>query len=165
MKKIKVKFTGFWEEFNPDDNFLTDILKKHFSVQLSDTPDYVISSVLGTPYEYCNYRHAVRILFSGENYSADFNLFDYAIGFDRCSYGDRYLRYPLYLLYQKDLQRAEEKHKNDFVKILECKTRFCNLVYGHDTDDFQRKRIFEKLSEYKKVDSGGTYLNNMGGEL
>lgn len=42
------------------------------------------------------------------------------------------------------------------------KTKFCNLIYSHERDDDERKRIADLLSIYKKVDSLGTYYNNCG---
>jgi hypothetical protein len=41
--------------------------------------------------------------------------------------------------------------------------KFCNFVYtNNNLADPARKHFFEKLSKYKKVDSGGAYLNNIG---
>lgn len=162
MKTIKINFVGFWSDFDKENNFISQILSKRYNVEVSEKPDYVIASVLGVPYEYCKYPNAVRILFSGENYSPDFNAFDYAISFDRCSYGDRYLRYPLYLLYSGDLELAQKKHLEIDMNLLKNKNHFCNFIYGHDTDEMQRKKFFEILSQYKAVDSYGTYLNNTG---
>ena len=45
-----------------------------------------------------NYPNAVKIYFTGENDVPDFNLADYALGFHYIDFGDRYLRFPLYLL-------------------------------------------------------------------
>ncbi len=44
-KKIKIAFTGFWKSFDPNSNMITNILKKHFDIEISDTaPDFVICS-------------------------------------------------------------------------------------------------------------------------
>ncbi|MFP6208315.1 glycosyltransferase family 10 domain-containing protein, partial [Helicobacter pylori] len=37
-----------------------------------------------------------RVFYTGENEAPNFNLFDYAIGFDELDFNDRYLRMPLY---------------------------------------------------------------------
>ncbi|CCF79843.1 hypothetical protein HBZS_102910 [Helicobacter bizzozeronii CCUG 35545] len=37
-----------------------------------------------------------RLVFMGENERIDFNVYDFAMGFDHLEFGDRYLRVPLY---------------------------------------------------------------------
>lgn len=38
MKKIKLKFSGMGGRFDPENNFIVNILRKNFDVQLSDNP-------------------------------------------------------------------------------------------------------------------------------
>ncbi|MFR8313282.1 MAG: hypothetical protein ACLVBP_13570 [Ruminococcus sp.] len=60
------------------------------------------------------YPNAVRVFFTGENIAPDFQMCDYAIGFERLLFGDRYIRFPFYYgmyEYAKDLKLAEEKIK------------------------------------------------------
>ena len=45
MKTIKVKYTDWWNGFVPENYRIHQLLSKHFKVELSDEPDYVISSV------------------------------------------------------------------------------------------------------------------------
>jgi len=50
MKKtIKINFRYFWEGFNPEDNFFTDLLKKEYKVVISDEPDYMFYSIYDEP--------------------------------------------------------------------------------------------------------------------
>ena len=42
---VKINFTNFWDNFNIEDNFITDILKTKYQVEISETPDYVFSSM------------------------------------------------------------------------------------------------------------------------
>lgn len=44
-KKIKINFKYFWEGFDPNNNFFTNILKKKYDVIISDNPDYLFYSV------------------------------------------------------------------------------------------------------------------------
>lgn len=46
----------------------------------------------------------------------------------------------------------------DFVKE---KKYFANLITSHDSEDNNRSRIFHKLNAYKRVESLGTFMNNM----
>ena len=73
MKELKLKFIGFWSDFDAYDNFFTHVLEKKYKVVISEQPDYVISSVFSKPYEECNY-DCVRIHINGENYTPDFNI-------------------------------------------------------------------------------------------
>ncbi len=44
-KTIKINFRYFWKDFNPEDNFFTNILRKNYNVIVSDIPDYMFYSV------------------------------------------------------------------------------------------------------------------------
>lgn len=158
MRKIKVKFVGAWREFEPKKNFIRDILEKKYEVELSEEPEYIFYSVFSD--DYLNY-DGIRIFFTGENYCPDFNVCDYAFGFDHMEFEDRYLRFPLFYLYEEDLKLALKKHETG-KEILEKKTGFCSFVYSNQNADPFRTEFFERLCEYKKVDSGGRLLNNIG---
>lgn len=163
MKKIKIKYVDFWPSLNPEEFIFTKILRKHFDVEISDNPDYIFYSLIGNK-EYLNY-DCVRIFYTGENFRPDFNLADYAIGFDNLSFNDRYIRFPYYLLNDKEIKLAEDKHLNIDENILEQKKGFCNFVYSNGNAEKIREEFFYKLNKYKKVDSGGRFLNNIGGPV
>lgn len=161
MKKIRVKYTDWWDGFEPENYRIHKILTKHFRVELSDTPDYVISSVYSK--DFMKYE-CVRILYTGENICPDFNLFDYAIGFEHLDFGDRYLRFPNYLmnpLYENDINLMLSKHLVTLEGIND-KTEFCDFVYSNQNADPIREKMFYKLNEYKRVNSGGKFMNNVG---
>ena len=157
MKKIKVKFCDFWNGFNSNDNFIVDILSQTFDVVQSDNPDYIFYSDFG--YEHLKHK-CIRIFYTGENIVPDFNIADYAIGFHHIDFNDRYIRYPLYLLYKNSIEMIVNRQKERF-KSCE-KPKFCNFIYSNPEGDQSREIIFNKLNAYKKVDSGGKYLNNIG---
>ena len=68
MKTLKIDFCGFWGSFKKEKNLFVKILSKHFNVEISDNPDFVICSNRGNPFEYMKY-DCVRIMFMGENMS------------------------------------------------------------------------------------------------
>lgn len=123
-----------------------------------DKPNIVISDCFNS--EFLRY-DCVRILLMGENITPDFNLFDYAIGFDHLDFGDRYIRVPLYV-FQSEFSDAMNKHlrtDEDFLK----REQFCNFIYSDSAyADKMRTHFFKSLGEYKRVDSGGGLLNNIG---
>lgn len=162
MKTIRIKFVGFWPEFKEDDNFIINILKKYYNVCISEEPEYLFSSCFSE--EYLNY-DCIRIFYTGENLCPDFNLFDYAIGYEYIDYLDRYLRYPNFAIpeiYGQDCALMCQKHKNADNAIKE-KTEFCAFVVskGKGYVAPERESFFLKLSQYKKVNSGGRFLNNI----
>lgn len=159
MKKIRVAYADWWNGFNPDEYLLHQILKKHYFVEITDKPDYVFCSVYSQNYRLYD---CVRIFYTGENVTPDFNSFDYAIGFDEMSFGDRYIRVPNYVMnpkYQTDIKLMLEKHKN--VERFSQKD-FCSFVCSNGNGNKIREDFFKCLSEYKKVNSGGRFLNNIG---
>lgn len=172
MKTIKIKICDFdpKEEVSFGKFFLSR-LEKFYQVELSDDPDYVFFYERSG--DYLKYPNAIRIFYTGENVSPDFNVTDYSIGFDRLDFDDRHFRLPLYIvatLYdKKDIEAAGDL---TFEKItpmtkeeLRAKTGFCSFVYSNYLADPRRKELFDLLSNYKKINAGGKYLNNVGGPV
>lgn len=160
MKKIKVKYIDWWTGFEPDNYFINKLLKTKFEVIESDEPDYVICSVYSK--KALKY-DCIRIFYSGENFCPDFNLYDYAIGFENMSYGDRYVYGPNYILnprYSDDVEKMLVKHTKQSI-IEKEKTDFCSFVVSNALGDSIRFGFFKELSKYKRVNSGGRYQNNI----
>ena len=159
MKKIKIYFEDFWDSFDKNDNFVTKILQKEYEVIVDHNPDYLFFSVFG--YSHLKYRNCVKIFYSAENIEPDFNLCDYAIAFQHLNSQDRYLRFPLYLIAGFDGLDSKVAEREPILK-----RKFCNFVYSNSKwADPIRKHFFLQLSKYKKVDSGGLYLNNIGRQV
>ena len=164
MKTVKLKFIGKWEGITPEDNVVCYWLKKNgYDVRVTDDADYIICDVLGEDhYEYCRYPQ-VRIFESGENVTPDFNLVDYAISRYPISFGDRNFYLPGCTTpghYWHALARKDRNYPEEFLKE---KIYFANLIAGHDSEHNMRSTFFEKLNAYKRVESPGTFLNNMPG--
>ncbi len=159
MKKIKIKFIGFWLGFQENNNIIYNTLSKYYDVELSDQPDYLFySTFCHNNFDYLNY-DCVRIFWSGENASPDFNYCDYSIGFDNISYNDRHLCFPLFLAYGQ-LNDAANKHEEVNENTFEQKPEFCNFIVGNTEGMQARTDIFHLLNSYKPVASCGTYLTN-----
>jgi alpha(1,3/1,4) fucosyltransferase len=142
-------------------------LQKYYELEFSDNPDYLIFNE--STYEHVNY-NCIKIFYTGENISPNFNFCDYAIGFDHLSFSDRYYRLPLYLIatvYRpKEIAQAQTIDWTVQLSLtrddLKKKEGFASFVYSNYLADDARKDFFERLSTYKKVNSGGSYLNNIG---
>ncbi len=164
MQTVKINFCGFWSSFDKKENLFSIILSKHFKVEISENPDFVICSNRGNPFEYMKY-DCVRIMFMGENMSPDFTAFDYCVGFDFMDFGDRYFRLPFGFYFNDANPWIPEKITEEKAEeILKSKKYFCNFIYGHRSSHGMREKLFEKLSEYKEVISPGSFLNNTGGK-
>ena len=161
MKNIRIWFSDFSSDFNVNDNQFVNILKKRYNIILdSKSPDYLFYSNFGQ--KYLDY-DCIRIFYTGECIVPDFNLCDYAMAFDRLQFGDRYLKLPLYRLFQyrRYYDMLFEKKTIDNP----CDRNFCSFVCSNCFADDIRSKMFLLLSEYKKVDSGGRYMNNIGGPV
>lgn len=163
MKTVKVKFVGKWDGIKPEDNLICYwLMKNGYDVQVSEEADYIICDVFGEDlYEYCKYPQ-VRILETGENYTPDFNVVDYAI----CRYPIQFQDRCFYLpgctnpgAHWHALANRDRKALSaDFIKEKEY---FANFIFGHESENEMRSRFFHKLSAYKRIESCGTFLNNM----
>lgn len=159
-RTIKVKFVGFWSGFVPEKTRIYLDLSKYYRVELSEEPDYIICSCFPPYYDYCKYPQ-IRIMDCGENYIPDFNLVDYGI-----------CRYPIKLLDRCFYHPGCIDFRGRFIGLLERKREFteadlkgkpyfANFIAGHESENGIRGDFFKRLSEYKRVEAPGTYLNNM----
>jgi hypothetical protein len=160
QKSIKLNFSDFWPNFDKRENYFYNLLNTKFTIEISEKPDFLIYSCFGT--DYLKYS-CIRIQFITENLRPDFTSCDFAFSFDY-SKNIRNYRLPLYALYG-DINALNKNINLDEAKeILKKKECFCNIVVSNEN---AKKRIdfFKKLSQYKKVDSGGRFLNNIGGPI
>lgn len=164
MKTIKLKFIDCWPGHKPEDDLYYKILARHFKVELSDTPDYIIDGGLGHNHVKPEYANCIKLINIGENIVPDFNSFDYAVGFDEIQFGDRFLRQPLFAFYDEFAKLADRKSFEPTREEL-LNRDFCSFVVSNGTGDPLRTEFFHRLSKYKKVNSGGRYLNNIGGSV
>lgn len=159
--KLKLKFTDFWNDWNKNEgNFFYTIFSKHYDIEFSDDPDILFYSNYGK--EYLNY-DCIRVFYSAENQRPDFTGCDFAISFDYVN-KDSHLRFPLYGMYVVPEKLLTQRTREELVEIWEQKTKFCCMVVSNM---YSKKRIdfYHRLSKYRDVDSGGKYLNNVGGPV
>ena len=113
---------------------LFEAIGKHFDVELTDNPDFIIYSNFG--YVHLDY-DLPRLFYTGENLRPDFNICDYALGSDRMTFGDRYFRFTNYMFTcQKEL------HEIDVRRYSSRPRRFCNFVYSNPAADPARDEAY-----------------------
>ena len=157
--QIKMRIVNWWlpdTEKNFYDNYFVKILSQKYDIVYADKPDFLLFSQIDN-YEmkthFFDY-DCGRIFFTGENIRTDWNLADYGIDFDYMEFGDRHLHLPLFVL--GDIKQNRVLNKRD---------KFCAYIVtngGNRNNALLREQFFDRLSEYKKVDSGGRHRNNIG---
>lgn len=124
--------------------------------------DFVLHSCLG--HDVLKYP-GVRIFITEENVSPNFNISDYALSFDKIQFGDRAIWLPLIKLYKEAYSALTAPRPNP-MNVLQGKTGFCAYVMSNTSNSAnERIRIFDLLSAYKTVHSGGRWRNNTGGRI
>lgn len=100
-----------------------------------------------------------RVFLGWENERADWNCCDYVLDSDFYENNPRHKRWPIWagwdlqpLLQPKDPALFANKKKFACMVVSNAKAK-------------ERIDFFHALSKYKKVDSGGRYLNNVGGPV
>lgn len=158
MRTIRIDFCDFWPGFERQNNFFISLLKKHFHVVVTDDPDFLFFSTSGQQHRKYN---CTKIYFTGESFPPNYLDCDYSISFDLLE-NERNLRFPLYLLYGNMTDLLSPK--KPYSELKHQHQKFCNMVVSNARAT-KRIDFFHKLSKYKPVDSGGKYLNNIGGPV
>jgi hypothetical protein len=133
-----------------------------FELTSNRNADYIIHSVGG--YDVLKYP-GIRIFLTGENVTPNFAISDYAMAFDQLTFGERYIWFPLIKFYQESYA-ALISPRLPVDNVLHQKTDFCAYVMSNTTNSAEERiRIFDLLSAYKPVNSGGRWRNNVGGRV
>ena len=152
-KTIKIDFSDFWGGFDKTNNYFYNLLKEEFDVQISSQPDFLFFSVFGNSHQ--NYK-CKKIFYTGENVDPPLGYCHWSFSFDYLD-DHRNYRLPHYLLYDGYYELTREKKIEDWM----ANRKFCNFVASNPNCQ-ERNQFVEQLSKYKKVDSGGRWMNNIG---
>ncbi|KOS33871.1 glycosyltransferase family 10 domain-containing protein [Helicobacter pylori] len=194
---LKIAVANWWgdeevEEFKK--NILYFILSQRYTITLHKNPnkpsDLVFGSPIGAARKILSYKNTKRVFYTGENEVPNFNLFDYAIGFDELDFNNRYLRMPLY--YDRLHHKAESvndttapyKLKDNSLYTLKKPTHhfkenhpnLCALI-NNESDPLKRgfasfvasnpnapKRnaFYDALNSIEPITGGGSVKNTLG---
>lgn len=158
----RIFFTDYAPGFHGINNAFLNILRKKYRLIITpENPDYVFFSWRGN--SNLLYPNAVKICYLSENITPDFNLADYALGFDFIEFEDRYFRLPLCRYHLTNGPRQTVLTLSAASALLAQKTQFCNFCFSNSALAHPvREQMFHVLSAYKPVASGGGLLNNIG---
>lgn len=165
MNTIRIAFSNCSKKHEEKD-FIFALLSKKYNVEivgLDDKPDILFFS----SYDYDEHfkcRDTVRVYVTQENDVPNFNICDYAISFQHLEFGARSFRLPNYCYHNEAFLNLRIGKRMD-CEIPE-KRDFCSVVIS----DYQfaspkRSEYWNKISQYKRVDSGGRLANNVGGPV
>jgi hypothetical protein len=159
---------GFIDTFGAISNFFISILSEDFEIIRDDVnPDYLIfgDRNFGNNNHIFNDKRCVKIFYTGENERPSNYACHFAISFDHID-DNRHYRLPLYVIYDFDNQnrsvnntKTVDRDPSDLNK--KFKDKFCSFVVKNGACE-KRNYFFQRLNEYKKVDSGGPLFNNIG---
>ena len=160
MQNIRIHFTDFWHDFNPRDNFFFNKLSLRFIVIIDEIdPELVIYGNYGS--KFLKFPKAIRVIYISENVRPSYLECDYSLSFEHTENSKKNLRLPLYVLYYLNESILLPKNPND---ILKDKKGFCSMVVSNGGGKV-RNEFFDILNKLKKVNSGGKFLNNIGGPV
>ena len=171
MKTLRLAFVDFavnWGVFPSPVDFFVRTLRDEYEVRVvrsdwcgnpintNETPDLVIFSHPGS--EHAKY-DCPKIFFSGEPCDLNFDNYDYAMTY-HFSDDSRHYRLPLYALYG-DINKLTEPR---IYRPEMFNRTFCCVLFGksYPYAETPREAFFHELCKYKKVDSAGRHLNNVG---
>ena len=152
-KKIKIDFSDFWGGFDKTNNYFYNLLKEEFDIEISNNPDFLFFSLFGNSHQ--NYK-CKKIFYTGENIAPPLGYCDYSFSFDYLD-DERNYRLPHYLLYDGYYELEIEKN----IEKSLANRKFCNFVASNGNCQ-ERNQFVQLLSQYKKVDCGGRWMNNIG---
>lgn len=140
-----------------------EALKQDYDLQLdSQSPDVLFySDGKGKPFERFKCK---RIYLTWENKRPNYSECDYSLSFLTLS-TPKNIRVPLYV-FDTD-PNLLIKRSGEAEEIFNQKRKFCAFLVsnGNVKRSPERGELFVKLSKYKHVNSGGKFLNNMGGPV
>lgn len=161
---------GFTDTFDSIVTFFTDILSVEYEVVRDDeNPDYLIfcDRNFGSNNINFNNKKCIKIFYTGENERPWNYAAHYAISFDHID-SELHYRLPLYVLYDHFNKKRGDitntttvnREPSDLIKKFKD-NKFCSFVVKNGACE-KRNYFFQRLNEYKKVDSAGPLFNNVG---
>lgn len=123
--------------------------------------DYIFHSCSG--HDVLKY-DGIRIFYTGECVTPNFNISDYALAFDHIKFGDRYCRLPLIKLMASYPHLSLKRPNAE--SVLAAKIGFCAYVMSNTKNSApERELIVNTIEQYKPIANGGKWRNNTGGPV
>lgn len=183
MKKIKINFVDFWDNFDKKDNYFYHLLSSKYNLEISENPDLLFFSVDYNKKKerdkYINHT-CKKVFFTGENVRPNFFIpgsieysrysigkCDFSFSFDDINFKNNY-RLPLWILYVNwfNVPHNENRDQSYLIPLEDLlyrknikKDKFCNFVFSNNQG--KRLEILNSLKNYKHIDCAGRLANNV----
>ena len=109
------------------------------------------------------YDNIYKIAQYSENIIPDFSEADYAISQAHIIYLDRYFKYPSFIWRLYKFRNKNVTNIFNFTRNIK-KSKFCAaFISNHANHTLFRLEFIKQLNNYKHVDMGGKFLNDVGG--
>ncbi len=163
MKRILIDYSDMGSGCDKNTHFFTQLLRRRFEVEIVDRPDLLIYSHQGHVHRL---HSCLRLFYTDETIRPDFNTCDYALT-SFAEQPERGRRLPCYALSCDPAPLIRQDSERDIEDLVASKKKFCSFVVSNPgkSKTSARELFFRKLHDKKPVDSGGRYLNNIGGPL
>lgn len=144
--------------------FFTKPLQDKFDfIETKESPDFVFGHAIDR--QILRYS-GVRIFITGENIIPDFNIVDYAIGFNDICFGDRYIRWPFYRWHHSFSDCEDLRRQAIEASPPRQRKRLCACVISNLSNrQGPLAEICDALENYRGVTYGGKWRNNIGGRV
>ena len=166
---LKIHFVDFWNGFHANNNYFHNILKTKYNVIVDNTnPDILFYSMMGK--EHLDY-NCKKICFSGEPVNSPHHRIENKENYDLLlchlptDSNKKIYRLPFWVtLIDWTNDPDANKEFRPTMKMLvdrnisQVRDKFCNFTYKRPASS--RIKIFNRMCEYKQVDSTGSLLNN-----
>lgn len=107
-------------------------------------------------------QHHVTLFFAGEAEFPDFNLFDFAVGFDTLDLPDRYVRLHPLTRFDNWVRAAKSLGTKVSQPGINDREFFCDFIYSNPNGHEMRGKLFQALDSRETVHSWGRLYNNTG---
>jgi len=165
MKPVRVRFVDFWGVFDPENNLLTEGLRRLAPIELTNGDYDILFFGDDGARLHRQLPAGTKVYFAVENRLPNFRQCDFAFTF-HFSDDERVCRLPYYVLRSGDPRRLI-KQEEQIDAVLAEQRGFCSAVISNANPRRTRRRLdfFRRLQARRPIASGGRALNNIGGPV
>ncbi len=162
--QIKLAFSDFGTNVSLERSSFLMLVAENFNIKFCDfdEADFLIYNCFG--FRHAQFKKGIKIFFTEENRLPDWTACDYAFTHELLE-TERHMRVPCYVsraLHDPHVMKGlMERPLITHDDLRDNPRKFCSFVFRNGACK-TRNRFFKKLSQYKKIDSGGVLFNNIG---
>jgi len=157
METLKINYIDYWHGMKKDSFYFTEIMKKHYDVVIENDLNKCDILFTGPFGNQKVMEHPFKLYYTGENRRDDFVNNKYCFSYNYNNHPNHYTL-PIYYT-TTNFKRIKQENR-----IMTPRTKFASFLFSNGGVKV-RNEIFKSLSDYKRVDSGGRFANNIGGPV